>query len=105
MEFRVADCGRGIPEDKLDTIFDRFHQVDSSDAREKGGSGLGLAISRSLVERQGGRIWATNNDHGGSTFHFTLPISLEREDFAPVRTELDLDDRPTVSQRTPMVGR
>ena len=48
-------------------------QVDSSDAREKGGFGLGLAISRSLVERSGGRIWATNNPDRGATLHFTLP--------------------------------
>ena len=60
VEFRIEDQGRGIPEDKLETIFIRFEQVDSSDAREKGGTGLGLAISRSLVERLGGRIWAEN---------------------------------------------
>ena len=61
VEFSIRDRGRGIPEDKLDRIFARFEQVDSSDAREKGGSGLGLAISRSIVERLGGRIWAENN--------------------------------------------
>ncbi|HEY5821207.1 MAG TPA: ATP-binding protein [Propionibacteriaceae bacterium] len=73
VEFSIVDQGRGIPQDKLDSIFGRFEQVDSSDAREKGGSGLGLAISRSLVERLGGRIWATNNTAGGATFRFTLP--------------------------------
>ena len=61
VEFSIRDRGRGIPEDKLDRIFARFEQVDSSDAREKGGSGLGLAISRSIIERLGGRIWAVNN--------------------------------------------
>ena len=60
VEFRVDDQGRGIPDDKLERVFIRFEQVDSSDAREKGGTGLGLAISRSLVERLGGRIWAEN---------------------------------------------
>ena len=73
VEFRVSDQGRGIPEEKLEVIFDRFEQVDSSDAREKGGSGLGLAISRSLVERLGGRVWAENNPDRGATFRFTLP--------------------------------
>jgi PAS domain S-box-containing protein len=73
VEFRVSDQGRGIPEDKLEVIFDRFEQVDSSDARDKGGSGLGLAISRSLVERLGGRVWAENNPDRGATFRFTLP--------------------------------
>ena len=73
VEFRVTDEGRGIPADRLERIFNRFEQVDSGDAREKGGFGLGLAISRSLVERSGGRIWATNNDGSGATLHFTLP--------------------------------
>ncbi|GAA1431943.1 hypothetical protein GCM10009616_20190 [Microlunatus lacustris] len=76
VEFEVSDSGRGIPEDKLDTVFARFQQVDSSDAREKGGSGLGLAISRSIVERLGGRIWASNNVGGGAAFRFTLPAAL-----------------------------
>jgi PAS domain S-box-containing protein len=73
VEFTVSDQGRGIPVDRLERIFNRFEQVDSSDAREKGGFGLGLAISRSLVERSGGRIWATNNPGSGATLHFTLP--------------------------------
>ena len=73
VEFQVTDRGRGIPSEKLDQIFSRFEQVDSSDAREKGGSGLGLAISRSVVERLGGRIWAESIEGDGATFRFTLP--------------------------------
>ena len=74
VEFAIRDDGRGIPEDKLDSIFARFEQVDSTDAREKGGAGLGLSISRSIVERLGGRIWAVNNEpEPGATFLFTLP--------------------------------
>jgi PAS domain S-box-containing protein len=74
VEFAIRDGGRGIPEDKLDSIFARFEQVDSTDAREKGGAGLGLSISRSIVERLGGRIWAVNNNpEPGATFLFTLP--------------------------------
>ena len=73
VQFAIRDDGRGIPEDKLDRIFSRFEQVDSTDAREKGGSGLGLSISRSIVERLGGRIWAENNAGAGATFLFTLP--------------------------------
>jgi signal transduction histidine kinase len=75
VEFEISDSGRGIPEDKLDAVFARFQQIDSSDAREKGGSGLGLAISRSIVERLGGRIWAYNNSAGGAAFCFTLPAA------------------------------
>ncbi|ACQ79118.1 PAS/PAC sensor signal transduction histidine kinase [Beutenbergia cavernae DSM 12333] len=73
VEFRVVDHGRGIPPDRLEMIFGRFEQVDSSDAREKGGTGLGLAISRSIVERHGGRIWAQSTPGEGSTFFMTLP--------------------------------
>ena len=71
--FRVRDQGRGIPPDKIDSIFGRFQQVDSSDSREKGGTGLGLAICRSIVEQHGGQIWAHSIPGEGSTFVFTLP--------------------------------
>lgn len=71
--FTVADQGRGIPDDKLEQIFERFEQVDSSDGREMGGSGLGLSISRSIIERHGGRIWAESPPGRGAVFHFTLP--------------------------------
>jgi PAS domain S-box-containing protein len=70
----VADEGPGIPAEKLDTIFERFTQVDSSDARDKGGTGLGLAITRAIVEHHGGRIWAESGAAGGSTFRMTLPL-------------------------------
>ena len=72
-EIQVRDQGRGIPEDKLESIFERFHQVDASDSRQMGGTGLGLAICRSIVQQHGGRIWATSTPGQGSTFHFTLP--------------------------------
>jgi two-component system, OmpR family, sensor histidine kinase VicK len=72
-EIQVRDSGRGIPEDKLESIFERFHQVDASDSRAMGGTGLGLAICRSIVNQHGGRIWATSTLDKGSTFHFTLP--------------------------------
>lgn len=71
--FRVEDRGRGIPPELLESIFERFQQVDSSDARQKGGSGLGLAIARSIVQQHGGRIWAQSVPGEGSTFRFTLP--------------------------------
>ena len=71
--FKVRDEGRGIPAHKLETVFERFEQVDSSDARVKGGTGLGLAISRSIVERHGGRIWAESSLGSGTTMFFSLP--------------------------------
>jgi two-component system sensor histidine kinase VicK len=72
-EIQVRDQGRGIPGDKLESIFERFHQVDASDSRTMGGTGLGLAICRSIVTQHGGRIWATSTLGKGSIFHFTLP--------------------------------
>jgi PAS domain S-box-containing protein len=71
--FVVADQGRGIPSDKLLSIFEPFEQVDSSDSREKGGTGIGLAISRGIVERHGGRIWAESEVGRGTVLRFTLP--------------------------------
>ena len=72
--FSVRDHGRGIPADKLETIFRRFEQVDASDSRARGGTGLGLAISRSIVQKHGGRIWVESVLDEGSTFYFTVPL-------------------------------
>jgi CheY-like chemotaxis protein len=69
----VIDQGRGIPADKLETIFGRFQQVDASDSRQKGGSGLGLAICRTIVQQHSGRIWAERNPVRGSTLRVFLP--------------------------------
>ena len=76
--FQVKDQGRGIPADKLETIFGRFQQVDSSDSREKGGTGLGLAICRSIIAQHGGQIWVQSVLGEGSTFCFTLPVSSDQ---------------------------
>lgn len=75
----VADQGRGIPVDKLETIFGRFQQVDVSDARQKGGTGLGLAICQSIVQQHGGNIWAESQAGKGSIFYFTLPLPPKGE--------------------------
>jgi len=69
----VIDHGRGIPADKLESIFGRFQQVDASDSRQKGGTGLGLAICRTIVLQHSGRIWAERNPVRGSTFRIFLP--------------------------------
>ena len=69
----VQDQGRGIPDDKVETIFERFQQVDASDSRLLGGTGLGLAICKNIVQRHGGKIWAESTLEEGSTFCFTLP--------------------------------
>ncbi len=73
--FSIQDQGRGIPADKLEMVFDRFQQLDSSDARQKGGTGLGLAICRQIINQHGGRIWVESVIDRGSTFYFTLPLA------------------------------
>jgi PAS domain S-box-containing protein len=72
--FRVKDEGIGIPEDKLETIFDRFAQVDASNSRSQGGTGLGLTICRGIIQQHGGQIWAESKPGEGSTFCLTLPL-------------------------------
>ena len=71
----VEDTGRGIPPEQLETVFERFAQVDASDAREKGGTGLGLAIARSIVHQHFGRIWVESEPGRGARFSFTLPLT------------------------------
>lgn len=82
LRFCIRDRGRGVPPEYLDSIFERFNQVDASDSRQKGGTGLGLAICRSLVQLHGGRIWVDSTVGQGSSFYFTVPIS-DRHEVSP----------------------
>ena len=75
----VSDTGEGIPDDKLEAVFDRFVQLTKNDRR---GVGLGLFISKCIVQGHGGRIWVENRTGAGSTFCFSLA------------------DRPAVRRRT-----
>ncbi|MCV3216642.1 ATP-binding protein, partial [Plectonema radiosum NIES-515] len=72
--FKVKDQGRGIPADKLESIFGRFEQVDASDSRNYCGTGLGLAICRTIVQQHNGKIWVESVFAEGSIFYFTLPL-------------------------------
>lgn len=73
----IRDTGMGIPEDKLQMIFDEFYQVEGG---KHGGTGLGLAIVKRLVEEHGGNIWVESQLGKGSAFYFTLPLSVGNED-------------------------
>jgi two-component system sensor kinase FixL len=68
VEVSVTDRGGGIPEKKLEQVFERFFTT------KKEGMGLGLSICRTIINAHRGEIWATNNCEGGATFHFSLPI-------------------------------
>lgn len=75
--FSVEDQGRGIPEEMLKRIFERYEQVDQiGDSKEKKGSGLGLAICKSIVEAHGGEIWANNAESGGAIMSFSIPREI-----------------------------
>jgi len=83
--FSVADCGIGVPEDKIDQIFEPFIQADGSQTRRYGGAGLGTSISKNLVEMMGGRLWAESPNPNaikgtiGSVFHFIMPFRKTRD--------------------------
>ncbi len=94
IEFAVTDTGIGIPESKLEKIFENFQQASSGTSRLYGGTGLGLAIVKQLVEPQGGAIQVTSKVEEGSTFSFTLSFQKTKEEaetdtgFAELDTEI-----------------
>lgn len=74
--FCVGDTGIGIPENKLETIFNSFQQSDTSTTRKFGGTGLGLTISKNFVEMQGGKMWVESKIGQGSRFQFIYPCEI-----------------------------
>jgi signal transduction histidine kinase len=77
IKFFVKDTGIGIPQNRIEAVFQRFEQVDSSDSRAFEGSGLGLAITKAYVEMLGGSIWLESEVGKGSEFLFTISRRLQ----------------------------
>lgn len=92
IEFAVTDTGIGIPEGKIEKIFENFQQASSSTSRLFGGTGLGLAIVKQLVEPQGGKISVKSKIKEGSTFSFILPFQKTKAEAELETTLLELDE-------------
>jgi signal transduction histidine kinase len=75
----VRDTGPGISADDQTRLFQEFQQADNAITKKKGGTGLGLAISKRIIEMHGGKIWVESQVGQGSTFAFTLPITVEQQ--------------------------
>ncbi|WP_296744996.1 response regulator [Mesorhizobium sp.] len=80
LKVRVEDTGIGIPAEKLQSVFEKFAQVDSSSTRRHEGTGLGLAISARLVDLMGGKIGVESEIGRGSVFWFAVPLPAHRQD-------------------------
>jgi signal transduction histidine kinase len=78
-EVSVRDTGPGISKADKARLFQEFQQADNSITRKKGGTGLGLAICKRIIELHGGRIWVESAPGHGSTFSFTLPVTVEQQ--------------------------
>ncbi len=75
----VKDQGPGIPADKLEVVFEKFYRIKEDTSTSGRGSGLGLSIAREIIKAHHGEIWAESVLGEGSTFYFTLPVSVDRQ--------------------------
>lgn len=89
LDFDVRDTGIGIPENKLDTIFESFVQANSSTTRKYGGTGLGLPICKKLLEIMDGTLMVTSEEGKGSSFRFFLELAVPKKEDLPDRSGVE----------------
>ena len=87
LSISVRDTGVGIPEDKIDHLFEAFEQADTSITRKFGGTGLGLTIARQLVNLMGGSMGVESSQGKGSCFTVRLPLAIDSEKERPQQPE------------------
>jgi len=97
VEISVKDTGIGIPQNKLDAIFDKFTQADGSTTRVYGGTGLGLTISKRIIEIMNGKLKASSVLGQGSTFQFTIPLQRD------LKAESVTFDLTTIAGKTALI--
>jgi signal transduction histidine kinase/CheY-like chemotaxis protein len=91
LQFDIQDTGIGIPEERMERLFNAFSQVDASHTRKYGGTGLGLVISKKLVGLMNGEIWVRSEPKKGSTFSFTVQLDTNEAAYKPIAYLQSLD--------------
>ncbi len=98
---KVSDTGKGIPEEQLEKIFDRFYQVSDSDKRDAEGTGIGLALTKELIDLYRGEISIESEVGKGSTFMVKLPVSREQfkeEEIVTITPDKEVIKEPMESE-------
>lgn len=96
LRWSVRDTGKGIPKDRIESIFEPFTQADSSTTRGYGGTGLGLAICKSLSHLMGGNVWVESQEGAGSCFYFTCIV--EKSDICTVSEDNTLPSADDINE-------